>query len=1690
MLHVINRARQLLAVAAVTGIAAGCAVPHKESSAASPTTSVSNALTTFNGLTENGLTTNGLWVNGLWVNGLWVNGLWVNGLWVNGLWVNGLWVNGLWVNGLWVNGQTTNGLWVNGLWVNGLWSEKTWTTDLTGPAAIPGDTLRSSPYARQLLHYIYECAMPGPTLDSDGAVLTSYDTSLDPNTDSSGNGGLPCSAPDAGGSNDSGTGSAGGTCGLGYTCVQEKCVVPLNGAIGLAVNDDGTTWWGQPAPGGATNTSVGKWGQCDESCQRWISACVLARTNAYGEHVEISMSVPDSPPANPTLGQQLQFAAVKHALRVGANERLPCQQGDEADPNCGYTNREGAYYGNIFATTPVDATGQPTPPPLPVSPATTYSGPANGALASSPQFYACAGPDSNTPEITKRFCSSQGDQSVINVPGVCVTTANETGVCTGMDASGSIFHCSTEGSNPALPAIYDQVITVYLKQPMSVCPNNVCEEGEADPSSPSYCPSDCHPATWANTFGVDLLDDSSGGSLLTALPRKVALNPLDNSVVVADVVCDAPALDLDPHDNPAHPIHSLTGSTGADLVLASYDTTGNYLWGLRDHLAIFGSITGCGAGTPGSLPGVGVYGVSAGADGSIAVAGYALESSNFLWVAKFAPGGAPPTLASGWPIQTGGGDLIEVLNLAMDQAGNVAVTGPLNRAATFGTISVPATAGKSFVAKLWSDGSNHSGGPAAWAVGEPPSQVTGIAFDSNGDVVTTMTDSTDADLYVLSGAGGAGGGAAVGSVNYFALPSGDLSRGTRPEAVVADSNGGIYVAGFSCLSGEVECNSRLIKYTTSPTNPAPTWLWTVNPSSSASATSQSFGEYLALDGAGHVLVSGPADNVDFGAGLFQTFAYSNAFVAAYATTDPLPAGQQRFSWAKQVPFVLDNVVTGFAADAQGHVVLAGDYSGSMQLDDVLLVNTVPEVTNHPNAFVGSFLAPPSDDTTAPLEGPAKDQTGASINTVPQDIFLPATVPATPPRRAGTYVFFMPPTASDKGNAGTNVVCTPAPNTFFQLGTTQVKCVASDPAGNASPPSTFNVTVVDEAAPVFLPAVSSALQLTNALSVTVSETEGAGRPIPVTCSPTTVGPGSAGPTGELTTSCAASDGSSVQLTVNDTLGSVLSPVADISVVSSGLGDVSITYPKPLANDQLEGSRPVSCTPDVGNAFPLGKTQVTCTTADSSQNQAQVTFSVTVLPPPINVSCVGAPGAPVALSMPSGVCGVTIDGGGLAGTCSGGTGNQATCTFDGASSETLGPGVHTVAVVGMVGSAAASCTSYVQVTDEQKPTATCASQTAECTGNGGATVTPSASCMDNCSCTTSCTTAFFPMGVSSGSCTATDPTTNSTTCQAAITVVDSAPPVVTPRSGPSQLQCNIDNWTDPGAVALDVCVGDLSAEVQATGAIDPTHVGSYTESYSATDPSGHTGSATRAVTVIDTLAPVLTLNASPSALQCGVDKYLEAGAKATDVCAGDLTSKITETGAVVSTTPGAYTVAYSVSDPSRNTTQASRTVTVVDTLAPTTSATIGPSTTPNHSININVTSYTVTPKGGGTTISGSASCWTAPGIAVTLNAADACALKQIVYALSGAQNRRSDGDERKYHLNREQSGKHDRIVLRDGQGGKPGRPADGPHFRRPASARLRLLLRAGGLAQEPSGPRDGHGQGNRHDHSREADDHPAL
>ena len=110
------------------------------------------------------------------------------------------------------------------------------------------------------------------------------------------------------------------------------------------------------------------------------------------------------------------------------------------------------------------------------------------------------------------------------------------------------------------------------------------------------------------------------------------------------------------------------------------------------------------------------------------------------------------------------------------------------------------------------------------------------------------------------------------------------------------------------------------------------------------------------------------------------------------------------------------------------------------------------------------------------------------------------------------------------------------------------------------------------------------------------------------------------------------------------------------------------------------------------------------------------------------------------------------------------------------------------------------------------------------------------------------------------------------------------------------------------------------------------GSYTVTYTATDASGNTATATRIVNVVDTTAPVVTVTGdNPATVELGAT-YIDAGATATDASDPNLTDSLVTTGTVDTDTVGTYTITYTATDPSGNAGTATRTVKVVDTTAP--------------------------------------------------------------------------------------------------------------------------------------------------------------
>jgi predicted extracellular nuclease len=211
-------------------------------------------------------------------------------------------------------------------------------------------------------------------------------------------------------------------------------------------------------------------------------------------------------------------------------------------------------------------------------------------------------------------------------------------------------------------------------------------------------------------------------------------------------------------------------------------------------------------------------------------------------------------------------------------------------------------------------------------------------------------------------------------------------------------------------------------------------------------------------------------------------------------------------------------------------------------------------------------------------------------------------------------------------------------------------------------------------------------------------------------------------------------------------------------------------------------------------------------------------------------------------------------------------------------------------------------------------------------------------------------------------------NNATASRTVSVVDTTRPVVTiVGPNPFTVECH-GTFIDPGATALDTVAGNLTAGIVVAGAVDTSVVGSYALTYSATDPSGNTGAASRTVNVSDTLPPTLSLvGADPFVVELGA-AFVDPGATASDACAGNLAAAIQVTSNVNTSAVGTYSVTYSVQDGSGHMVARTRSVKVVDTTAPTiTSVSASPNVlwSPNHKLVPVTIAVSATDLGGATT-----------------------------------------------------------------------------------------------------------------------------
>ncbi len=187
-----------------------------------------------------------------------------------------------------------------------------------------------------------------------------------------------------------------------------------------------------------------------------------------------------------------------------------------------------------------------------------------------------------------------------------------------------------------------------------------------------------------------------------------------------------------------------------------------------------------------------------------------------------------------------------------------------------------------------------------------------------------------------------------------------------------------------------------------------------------------------------------------------------------------------------------------------------------------------------------------------------------------------------------------------------------------------------------------------------------------------------------------------------------------------------------------------------------------------------------------------------------------------------------------------------------------------------------------------------------------------------------------------------------------MTDTTGPVISITGSTTVTHEAATTYTDAGATALDAVGGAL--DVTTTGTVTEGAPGAYTLTYSVTDSSGNTTTATRTVTVQDTVGPVITLNGSGTVNHLDAVKpvitligsssvfqvagatysdlgavatdetsaYVDAGSRAVDALDGDVA--VVVTGSVSVETAGEYILTFTAADTVGNETTATRVVTV--------------------------------------------------------------------------------------------------------------------------------------------------------------------
>lgn len=178
------------------------------------------------------------------------------------------------------------------------------------------------------------------------------------------------------------------------------------------------------------------------------------------------------------------------------------------------------------------------------------------------------------------------------------------------------------------------------------------------------------------------------------------------------------------------------------------------------------------------------------------------------------------------------------------------------------------------------------------------------------------------------------------------------------------------------------------------------------------------------------------------------------------------------------------------------------------------------------------------------------------------------------------------------------------------------------------------------------------------------------------------------------------------------------------------------------------------------------------------------------------------------------------------------------------------------------------------------------------------------------------------------TAIDPSGNISTATRNVTVADTIPPVIN-LFGDTSMTLEINEpFIDPGYSAIDNSRATIS--ITTSGTIDISKIGVYTLTYTAIDPSGNLSTATRTITIVDTIPPVITLIGT-STMNIEINSsFIDPGVIVIDDSKAVITPSISNN--LDLSKIGVYAIIYTAIDPSGNTSTTTRTINVIDTIPP--------------------------------------------------------------------------------------------------------------------------------------------------------------